>query len=188
MTEKEKENEKESQEVSEDVEKSFEELIESKESGLEEEIEEAETNIDENKFQDFMINISSKSPSLEKVAIAQEPLMSLETGLAEAPIVKEDKDEIKYNAINYEEKKEKSYEENTKTPEENLIVNPSLSLAPQNLRETIPTDTRQNFQFNPELQGMKSKMQDDYAVKTPTDDFKEAKSQDPFQKQKYEFR
>ncbi|MEN7982068.1 MAG: hypothetical protein ABFQ65_01330 [Nanoarchaeota archaeon] len=188
MTEK-KENEKESQEVNKDLEKSSEEIIEGEESGLEEEIEEAETNIDTNKFQDFMININSKSPSLERVAIVPESLTSLETELAEAPVVKEDKDGIKYSAINYDEKKEKSYQENAKVNEENLIVNSSLTFARQNLRETIQTDTKQDFQFNPELQRMK-KVQDDYSVKSPIEDFKETKTQDPFQKIKkeYEFR
>ncbi len=184
MTEKENKEEKEQ-------EKETDEIIESEdESGLEENLEEAETNIDENKFQDVMVNINSKSPSLEQVAIAPKNLTSLEVGLAEAPLVKEDKEGVEYSAINYNEKKEKSYAENVTAPQEDLIVSSSGSIAKQNLRETIQTDKKQAFQINPELQKMQTSQQDDYAVKVPTDDFKETKTQDPFQKstKEYEFR
>ena len=177
-------------ETKELIEKEIDENLE--ESELEEEIErleEIETNIDKNKFRDFMININPNSASLEQVAIAKKNSADLETGLTEAPIIKDDEDGIKYNAINYDEKKDKSYAEKQTHDSEDFVVSSSGSLARQNLRETIQSNQNQDFQINPELQGMK-KMQDEYTVKSPTGEFKESKTQDPFQKLKkdYEFR
>ena len=195
MTEKEKKGKGEDES---EVKNQKPDVITEEELELEENLEEnvkktkistkGKINIDENKFQDVMVNIT-KSPSLEQVAVASEPLISLETGLTEAPMVKEDKDNIKYSAINYDNTKEKPYSESAKVSDENLMIGSNLPMARQNLRETIQADTRQNFQINPEFQGMKS-TQDDYSVKAPTSEFKEAKSHDPFQKstKEYEFR
>lgn len=94
-------------EKKEDSEKSSED-----ESGLEEDLENAEINIDENKFQDILINTNSNSPSLEKVTSAPEPLTSLEMGLSNAPMIKEDEKKLDYSAVSYDEnKKDKSYSE-----------------------------------------------------------------------------
>lgn len=169
------ESEKES-ELKEGLEESPEE-----ESGLEEDIEKAETRIDQDKFQDIMINIGPKSPSLEQVAVASEPLTSLEMGLAEAPVVKEDDDEIKYNAISYDEKKEKSYAEKQEHNVEGFAVTSSGEIARQNLRETIKIDRRQSFQINPELQGMKKTQEDYMDFKMSDEDLTKRKTQSPFQ-------
>jgi hypothetical protein len=165
------------------------EVIESKEdSGLEEEIELAETNIDQDKFQDVMVNINSKSPSLEQVAIAPEPLTSLEMGVSEAPVTSKEKDDL-YTEI-YKREEDKSYKELQEHKSEDFAVTSSGAIARQNLGEIIQTDSKQEFQINPELQGMK-KMQDDYAdFKMSGEDLTKIKTQDPFQKstKEYEFR
>lgn len=178
--------EKKEKEETQKTESQNKELSEEK-SDLEKDLE--GINIDENKFRDVLININPQSPSLERAAISQEPLTNLETGLGQAPVVKEDKDEIKYDSINYEEKKGKSYAEKQEQKSENLIINTSISMAKDNPRELMQAQTKQEFQINPELQGMR-KVQDDYAVKSPTGEFKETKTHDPFQKptREYEFR
>lgn len=175
MTEKEEESEK------------VEEIKEDDESGLEEDLEKTESNIDQNKFQDVMININSKSPSLEQVAVASEPLTSLEMGVSEAPRVKEDEDEIKYNAINYDEKKDKSYSEKQEHRSEDFVVSSSGVLAKDNLREKIQVDTTPDFQVNPEAKNTKSDYTD---FKMSSEDLTKRKTQDPFQKstKEYEFR
>jgi hypothetical protein len=164
------------------------ENLDEKESELEEELEEIEADIDDEKFKDFFISTNSKSPSLEQVAIAPRTQVDLETELANIPIEKKEDEQINYNAINYSGKKEKTYQENINFHEENLIVDNSISIARENQRDFV-FENRQNFRFNPELTGMK-KSQDDYIVKSPSQDFKEFKTQDPFQKIKkeYEFR
>lgn len=107
---KEKEDEKkeiEKIEEKEDSKKSSED-----ESGLEEDLKDTETNIDENKFQDILINTNSNSPSLEQVAISHKPLTSLEMGLSQAHISKEEKENLNYEVSSYDKnKKDKSYSE-----------------------------------------------------------------------------
>lgn len=154
------------------------------ESELEEVLEdsEEELKIDTSKFIDKLININPNSASLEQVAISKGTDFSLETGLAEAPMTKEDDEEIKYNAINYDKSKEKSYAEKQEVRSENLIVNTPLSRARDNPVDFSQQKTELDVQYNPEI-GDTSKSHDDFVVKAQRN-FEEFKTQDPFQKNK----
>lgn len=145
--------------------------------------------IDEEKFRDVFVNINSKSPSLEQVAVAPKTNVSLETNLANAPIEKKG-DEIKYNTINYNSEDKKTYEENIKHNDENLTINTNLQRARDNPNDFIPNENKMHFNVNPELVGLKDSYEENMKVKSPANNFEEFKTHDPFQKVKkeYEFR
>jgi len=167
------ENKKESQEKSDFIDAGKENETKTKQA-LKKSVKKTKTEIDENKFRDVFININKNSPSLENVAIAPKTKITLEKNLEDIPIEKKEDENVNYNSINYNNQKDKSYQENTKFHDENLIKGNS------------------EFAFQPELGGTK-KSQEDYIVKSPSNNLKEFKTHDPFQKEKkkgefYEFR
>jgi len=179
--------------IKEDKEDNSKKIIEEKKPELKDKSskeppKKSETKIDKEKFRDIFVEINSKSPSLEQVAISPKVRVTLETNLANVSVEKKENSELKYNAINYEDKKEKTYSENIKFKEENLTFNNSISRARDNPRD-FAVENKQKFSFNPELEGMKSS-KDDYVVKSPSNNISEFKTHDPFQriKKEYEFR
>jgi hypothetical protein len=192
-SEKEKISKEKIKEKDSGTEKKNKEKVLEKDSGLEEDLKKPQTKIDKEKFKDVFINFSD-SASLQQIAIAPKAQITLETNLAQASVHKIDKDEeIKYNTINYQDKKEKTYEENIKHQDKNFTVNASLQRARDNPWDMPLQKNDMGFKINPEISDMKKSYEENMFVKSPSEKFEEFKTHDPFQRQKdknafYEFR
>ncbi|MCW8966517.1 MAG: hypothetical protein OQK82_07515 [Candidatus Pacearchaeota archaeon] len=171
---------------SEEVKKSGEDT-----SKLEKDLKDVD--IDKEKFRDVFIDINDDSPSLKQVAITPKVRTTLETSLAGVSVEKKDEDKVRYNVVNYEGDNKKTYDENMKQNDENLIMKSTLSRVRGDEWEIPEQKNNINFNVNSELEGMKKSYEEGIRGNMPVNDFEEFKTHDPFQRQKkkdvfYEFR
>lgn len=181
------ENDEILEESSEEIEDSSDELSNKSDSEIK---KQTISNLDLNRFQDFVEAVDS-SLVLDQIAVASENISKLETDLADVSRENVDNDQIKYSDFKYSGEQKESYEENQVRQNEPVLVGSPKSIARGDLRKDFSAGPRQDFEFNPELKSEGKNQSDDYIVGAPKNNFKEFKTQDPFQKdlkKDYEFR